>query len=83
MTIEKDGQIIVTELRPMSELKEYSSAVLLKPKVSNLFVVGWRVSKGVFVGGETIPAHFFEGFINFPIYQPQQKQEPVYLECGE
>lgn len=83
MIIEKDGQIIVTELRPMSELKGYSSAILLKPKASNLFVVGWCVSKGVFVGGESLQAHFFEGFINFPIYQPQQKQDPEYLECVE
>ena len=82
MIIEKDGQIIVTELRPMGDLEHYSAPVLLKPKVSNSFVAGWRVRKGVFVQGETIPANFFEGFINFPIYQPEQKQEPVYRECG-
>ena len=94
MIIEKDGQIIVTELRPMSEApkptnqKRFSEYFLLFVNVdgnmgpyftftdSKNDFYGWF---GVFDTEKTS----FVGWLPLPIYQPEQKQEPVYLECEE
>ena len=85
MIIEKDGQIIVTELRPMSEAPKRES-VLLVTKI-NTFVFGYRfgisAEKDMFSirgAGKYSPDNFL-GWLPSPIYQPEQK--PVYLECGE
>lgn len=80
----KDGQIIVTELRPMSDFPAIPDGEI------SVYVL-------VFLNFTDIPeivvcdirkrwphsAYHGIGWLPTPIYQPEQKQEPVYLECGE
>ena len=77
MIIEKDGQIIVTELRPIGEINDKHEVFLFAIQGENHIYF------------ETTCLYMIEddcdepvGFLPRPIYQPQT-QEPVYLECGE
>lgn len=90
MIIEKDGQIIVTELRPMSELKEENDDVLIfiqeDEEISCLGLL--RLEEDGYLTDDQdfnfTPEHLnCVGWLPKPICQPQQKLEPVYLECGE
>ena len=88
MIIEKDGQIIVTELRPMSEARTEIPLLVAHKDGKNVreAIVYKHMPEGrevVYVSGHWMDIKEFIGFIPLPIYQPQQKQEPVYLECGE
>ena len=84
MIIEKDGQIIVTELRPMSESKKGQYCLCYESEKYGGFEKYIKINDSmVDVNGTEHDIENFLGFIPLPIYQPQQKQEPVYLECGE
>ncbi len=87
MIIEKDGQIIVTELRPMSDATDDETVLVARVENSGMRH-GYRISKAyrlwsVFGSPVLVNESDLLGWTTFPIYQPQQNQDPVYLECGE
>ena len=83
----KDGQIIVTELRPMSEIKFIYCAVLafsrLYENIHLLIYLKYEQKIVIYPTCKEVNEEDYLGFVMAPIYQPQQKLEPVYLECGE
>lgn len=74
MIIEKDGQIIVTELRPMSEVKNGQYCLCFKSYEYGGFEKYLKIDcVMVDMNGTEHDIEDFMGFAPLPIYQPQQK----------
>lgn len=83
----KDGQIVVTELRPMSEARTEIPLLVAHKDGKNVreAIVYKHMPEGreVYVSGHWMDIKEFIGFIPLPIYQTEPKQsEFTCAKCG-